>query len=88
VGNDVLLLALRKRWRVDYGVNTSSTRRRMAVPFRAKDVPSDRAEFGHPDIAIKLTILSYYSSGLTDEQVHDAMARLRSLNDPDIEYSK
>jgi Protein of unknown function (DUF3645)/Protein of unknown function (DUF3638) len=88
VGNDVLLLALGKRWRVDYGVNTSSNRRRMAVPFRAKDVPSERAEFGHADIAITLTILSYYSSGLTDAQLHDAMSRLKSLNDPDIEYSK
>jgi hypothetical protein len=37
----------------------------MAVPFQAKDVPAERAEFGHPDVAIILTILSYYYSGLS-----------------------
>ena len=61
---DVLYLALSKRWRVEYGVNSKGYRQ-MAVPFRAKDVPSERSEFGHPDVAILLTILSYYYSGLT-----------------------
>lgn len=43
--------------------------RLMAVPFKAKDVARERTEFGHSDMAIILTQLSYYYSGLTDEQV-------------------
>ena len=26
----------------------------MAVPFRGKDTPMERADFGHPDVAIVL----------------------------------
>lgn len=56
---------------MNYGVAKVPTHyyRRMAVPFRAKDVASDRIEFGHPDVAILLSQLSYYYSGLTDEQM-------------------
>lgn len=35
---DVLKLALTKRWRVNYGVNVNGPRK-MAVPFKAKDIP-------------------------------------------------
>jgi hypothetical protein len=37
--------------------------------FKAKDVASERTEFGHPDMAIVLTQLSYYYSGLSDDQL-------------------
>ncbi|PYI17507.1 hypothetical protein BO99DRAFT_434398 [Aspergillus violaceofuscus CBS 115571] len=47
-----------KRWNVDYGLHPS--RCMMAVPFRARGVPSEHAEFGHPDVAVTLTCLSYY----------------------------
>lgn len=57
---DVLKLMLTKRWRVNYGVNKNGL---MAVPFRAKDVAADMTEFGHADVAIGLTQLSYYYSG-------------------------
>lgn len=53
----VLLLALSKRHRVEYGAHPSGLRR-MAVPYRAKDVAAERAEFGHPDVAMMLTILT------------------------------
>lgn len=59
---DVLKLVLTKRWRVNYGVNVKSARK-MAVPFKAKDVAAENTEFGHPDLAICLTHLSYYYSG-------------------------
>ena len=66
----MLLVALKKRYRVNYGVNPSASfNRLMAVPFRAKDVVADRTEFGHPDVALVLTQLSYYYSGLSDEQM-------------------
>lgn len=59
---DVLKFLLVKRWRVNYGVNKKGLRK-MAVPFRAKDVAADMSEFGHPDVAIGFTQLSYYYSG-------------------------
>lgn len=59
---DVLKLMLVKRWRVNYGINPKG-KRKMAVPFRAKDVAADMTEFGHPDVAIGFTQLSYYYSG-------------------------
>lgn len=59
---DVLKLMLVKRWRVNYGINQRG-KRKMAVPFRAKDVAADMTEFGHPDVAIGFTQLSYYYSG-------------------------
>ena len=66
---DCLFIVLQKRWRVDYGVN-SNGKRKMAVPFRGKDCPAEKAEFGHPDVAILFTILSYYYEGITEVQLH------------------
>lgn len=60
---EVLRLVLTKRWRVSYGVNETGSRK-MAVPFKAKDVAAEMTEFGHPDVAICLTQLSYYYSGI------------------------
>lgn len=38
----LLEVALMKRWRVNYGVNITNRFRDMAVPFKAKDVASER----------------------------------------------
>jgi hypothetical protein len=58
LAHGILVYALKeRRWRIDYGLDHQRTM--LAVPYRAKDVPSCRAEFGHPDIAIILTCLSY-----------------------------
>ncbi|KAL3478443.1 hypothetical protein BJX99DRAFT_107001 [Aspergillus californicus] len=73
-----------KRWLVDYGLHPS--RCMMAVPFRAKGIPSENAEFGHPDVAIMLTCLSYYYHGLTQEQVRHCFDLLLKENDPSVEY--
>lgn len=59
---EVLRLVLSKRWRVNYGVNVKG-HRKMAVPFKAKDVAAEMTEFGHGDVAICFTLLSYYYSG-------------------------
>lgn len=81
----LLIYALRdRRWRVDYGLDLS--RSMLAVPFRAKDVPSLRAEFGHPDIAILLTCLSYYYGGLTHDQVDTCVKHLLSQSSPQLHY--
>jgi hypothetical protein len=73
-----------KRWLVDYGLHPY--RCLMAVPFRAKGIPSENAEFGHPDVAISLTCLSYYYQGLNSEQVRHCFALLGKENDPSAEY--
>ncbi|KAL4786734.1 hypothetical protein BJX76DRAFT_365229 [Aspergillus varians] len=75
-----------KRWLVDYGVHPS--RCLMAVPFRAKGVPSESSEFGHSDVALTLTCLSYYYSGLTEYQVRRCFYLLMKENDPAAEYEK
>ena len=81
----ILLYAFReRRWRVDYGL--APTRTLLAVPYRAKDVPAQRAEFGHPDIAIILTCLSYYYAGLSEEQLRLCFEILLKQDDPSLDY--
>ena len=85
LGNGILGYVLKeRRWRVDYGLDL--TRTSLAVPYRAKDVPSPRAEFGHPDVAITLTCLSYYYQGLSNDQVEVCFRHLLKLDNPAMEY--
>jgi hypothetical protein len=49
-------------------------------------VPSPRAEFGHPDVAIALTCLSYYYDGLTKDQLLLCFDLLAKLDDARTEY--
>jgi hypothetical protein len=49
-------------------------------------VPSPRAEFGHPDVAIALTCLSYYYEGLTKDQLLLCFDLLAKLDDGTTEY--
>ncbi|KAJ6561074.1 hypothetical protein DFH09DRAFT_1035925 [Mycena vulgaris] len=73
-----------KRWRVDYGLDPR--RSMLAVPYRAKDSPAARAEFGHPDMIIVLTCLSYYYGGLTDDQLNTAFKFLLNCDNPEAQY--
>ncbi|TFK56544.1 hypothetical protein OE88DRAFT_1689641 [Heliocybe sulcata] len=83
--HQILLYVLKeRRWRVDYGLDLS--RSLLAVPFKAKDVPSPRAEFGHPDVAILLTCLSYYYQGLSSEDLEVCFELLSKLDNPTLEY--
>ncbi|KAI6011263.1 hypothetical protein PISMIDRAFT_17817 [Pisolithus microcarpus 441] len=85
LASGILLFALmERRWRVGYGL--APWRTMLAVPYRAKDVPAPRAEFGHPDVAILLTCLSYYYGGLDREQLGLCFERLLMLDNPDQEY--
>ncbi|CAF4477889.1 unnamed protein product, partial [Rotaria magnacalcarata] len=90
LSSEVLLVAFKKRHRVNYGVNPSlSFNRLMAVPFRAKDVVADRTEFGHPDVALVLTQLSYYYSGLSDLQLSECFKHLNEQEtDPASTYDQ
>ena len=81
----ILIFVLGKRWSVDYGLHPS--RCLSAVPYRAKGVPALSAEFGHPDVAVALTCLSYYYTGLTDAQVRQVFELLGRADDPSLEYA-
>ncbi|KAN0092683.1 hypothetical protein V8E55_003467 [Tylopilus felleus] len=85
LANGILLYAFReRRWRVEYGL--APTRTMLAVPYRAKDVPAQRAEFGHADIAIVLTCLSYYNGGLSEEQLRLSFEIWLKQDDPFLDY--
>ena len=84
-GLGILQFALqKKRWPVDYGLHLARTL--LAVPYRAKDVPTLRADFGHPDVAVILTCLSYYYDGLKDDQLDLCFELLFKLDNPPLEY--
>ncbi|PIG85815.1 hypothetical protein AARAC_009742 [Aspergillus arachidicola] len=82
----ILLLCLKKRWNVQYGLHPS--RDPMAVPFHAKGVPSDHAEWGHPDIAILFTCLAFYHEGLTQEQCRQSLQTILQSDDPATAYER
>ena len=85
LGSGILLFVLgKKRWRVDYGLDL--TRSLLAVPYRAKDVPTIRADFGHPDVAIAFTYLSYYYGGLRNEDLTLCFALLIKSDNSVLEY--
>lgn len=75
-----------KRYRVDYGLDVA--RSMLAVPYRAKDSPTVRSEFSHPDISISLTCLTYYYGGLTEDQIRECFTHLYKLDNPSVQYEK
>eukprot|EP00892_Ulva_mutabilis_P010228 jgi/Ulvmu1/7578/UM038_0001.1 len=81
LGMQVLEHTLQRRHRVDFGLTdrVGPGETRMAVPFRACDTPSERAEFKHPDAAIAKTHLAYYQAGIRQEQLRDALQAVLSL---------
>jgi hypothetical protein len=75
-----------KRWRVDYGLASRSPPTKLAVPYRAKDSPSLRSEFSHPNVVITLSSLCYYYEGLNNEDMFTAFAHLMNSDQADTEY--
>ncbi|KAK1139534.1 hypothetical protein N8T08_000674 [Aspergillus melleus] len=67
--HEILLLCLKKRWNVQYGLHPA--RSPIAVPFHAKGVPSEQAEWGHPDVAILLTCLAFTMTGYQSTREYD-----------------
>lgn len=88
IAGGVLAFAMgQKRWRVNYGLDyTRRPPTKLAVPYQAKDCPSLRSEFSHPDVVIILTSLSYYYGGLSDDNLFLAFAHLRKFDQADVEY--
>ena len=88
ISGGVLLFVLgQKRWRVNYGLDASrQPRTKLAVPYRAKDSPSLRSEFSHPDVVILLTCLTYYYQGLTNDDLFMSFSHLIRSDQADTEY--
>ncbi|KAM3084368.1 hypothetical protein ACMFMG_001526 [Clarireedia jacksonii] len=79
-------LCLKKRWNVQYGLNPN--RHPIAVPFEAKGVPSEQAEFGHPDVSIIFTCLAFYYSGLNKSQFLQSLQHMLKSDNPAAEYDR
>jgi hypothetical protein len=84
--NKILFLCLKKRWHVQYGLHPK--RHPIAVPYEAKGVPSEQAEFGHPDVAILFTCLAFYYSGLSVSQLKESLGYVLKSDDPASEYDR
>ena len=82
----ILLLTLKKRWNVQYGLHPN--RDPIAVPFHAKGVPSEQAEWGHPDVAILFTCLAFYYDGLNIAQLRQSLQHVLKSDDPSSEYDR
>lgn len=68
------------RHRVDYGIDKRrGIKRRVAVPYRASDTPSERAEYKHPEMLIARTTLSYFHDGISRSEIKEAATVLLSL---------
>jgi hypothetical protein len=74
-----------KRYRVNYGLDLK--RSLLAVPYRAKDLPTPRSEFGHPDVIILLTCLSYYYGGLDAKMIKQTLMHLLKSGTPELTYT-
>ncbi|RNF23641.1 uncharacterized protein Tco025E_02741 [Trypanosoma conorhini] len=53
------------------------SRRLMAIPFVAKDVPSRSSEFAHPDVVIGLTVLAFRYEGMRLTDVKALLLQLK-----------
>lgn len=84
--HSILIVCLKRRWNVQYGLHPE--REPIAVPFEAKSTPSTNAEFGHPDVAIILTVLAFYYTGLTLMQFEKSLKNVLSSNDPQLDYAR
>jgi hypothetical protein len=80
LAHGLLKTCLQSRHRVQYGVCRPHPQgKRMAIPFRANNVPAERSEFKQPDVALIYTCLSYFSDGLSLEETREALKMLLSL---------
>ncbi|TQS35459.1 hypothetical protein Golomagni_04120, partial [Golovinomyces magnicellulatus] len=82
----ILITVLKKRWNVQYGLHPH--RDPIAVPYHAKGCPSDQSEWGHPDVALLLTCLSFYYEGISLEQLRQILKYVGQTDDPAQFYDR
>ncbi|KAH0847151.1 hypothetical protein FOPE_00007 [Fonsecaea pedrosoi] len=83
----LLILTLSRRWNVQYGLHPHPARA-LAVPYLSKGVPSNLAEWGHVDVSLLLTCLSFYYQGLSPEQLQQSLEQISQSDDPAREYEQ
>lgn len=77
-----------KRWRVNYGPDPSRRpETKLAVPYRAKDCPSSRSEFSHPDVVIVLTSIHYFYAFLSDDELFLCLEHVLRSDQAPAEYA-
>lgn len=86
LADGVLILFLKRRWNVQYGLHPR--RDPIAVPFHAHGVPSEQAEWGHPDVAILFTCLAFYYSGVSVTQLRSCLLSILRSDDPGSHYDR
>lgn len=79
-------MTLKKRWNVQYGLHP--TRDPIAVPYHSKGIPSDQAEWGHPDVAILFTCLAFYYEGLEINYLRQTLEHVLKTDDPSQVYDR
>jgi hypothetical protein len=80
LAHGLLKSCLQNRHQVQFGVCRPHPKgKRMAIPFRANNIPAERSEFKQPDVAIIYTCLSYFSDGLSLGEVKESLTLLLSL---------
>ncbi|OAP60693.1 hypothetical protein AYL99_05695 [Fonsecaea erecta] len=82
----ILILTLSRRWNVQYGLHP--LRDPVAVPYLAKGVPSHLAEWGHVDVSLLFTCLSFYYQGLSPQQLKQSLEEILKSDDPAREYEQ
>lgn len=82
----ILILTLSRRWNVQYGLHP--LRDPVAVPFLAKGIPSNLAEWGHVDVSLLFTCLSFYYQGLSAGQLRQSLEQILKSDDPAREYEQ
>jgi hypothetical protein len=85
LGHGILEHCLEQIHRVNFGIS-EKRKKRLAVPFKHADVPSDRSEFSHPDVSIIFTLLAYYHEGLTKDQFKECIATILKFGIPAQKY--
>jgi hypothetical protein len=71
---------------LDKTCRSASAKKRMSVPFRAADLPSERSEFSQPDVALLYTHLAFYHDGLSLHEFKAAVQMLLSRGDNEQVY--
>ncbi|CAE7096224.1 unnamed protein product [Rhizoctonia solani] len=85
-GLEALLIARSTICRLDDTFDRLWKTLKLFTAFTWNDVPSLRAEFGHPDVTILLTCLSYYYQGLSEAQLVSCFEMIHKLDNPALEY--
>jgi hypothetical protein len=82
----ILILTLSRRWNVQYGLHP--LRDPVSVPFLGKGIASNLAEWGHVDVSLLFTCLSFYYQGLAPAQLKQSLEQILKSDDPAREYEQ